>query len=126
MATPYPKNDPREAKSLQRNTRFSDFVDPVGDIWELFNHFNGATLANTEKSFMANNGKSLELKFALYTLAATILIAAWAFICNFINTTFTITNPAGQIIIALAIGFMVFKIFSLIRGKVKQKSDPAN
>ena len=126
MATPYPKNDPREAKSLQRNFRFSDFVDPVGDIWELFNHFNGATLASTEKILMANNGKSLELKFALYTLAATILIAAWAFICNIINTTFTITNPAGQIIIALAIGFMVFKIFSLIREKVKQKSDHAN
>tara|TARA_B100001057_G_C22749762_1_gene911277 strand:+ start:609 stop:887 length:279 start_codon:yes stop_codon:yes gene_type:complete len=89
----------------------------------MFYHFYGAILANIKKLFMANNGKSLELKFALYTLAATILVAAWAFICNFINTSFAITNPAGQIIIALVIGFLVFKLFMLIREKAKQKSD---
>ena len=72
---------------------------------------------------MANDGKSLELKFALYTLATTILVAAWALICNFINTTFAITNPAGQIIVALGIGFLVFKLFMLIQKKVKRKSN---
>ena len=75
---------------------------------------------------MANNGKSLELKFALYTLAVTILVTAWAFICNFINATFSITNPAGQIVIALAVGFVMFKLFALIRQKAKQKSDDAS
>ncbi len=75
---------------------------------------------------MANNSKSLELKFALYTLAATILVAAWAFICNLINTTFAITNPVGQIIVALAVGFLVFKLFMLVREKAKQKSDRAS
>ena len=75
---------------------------------------------------MANNSKSLELKFALYTLAATILFAAWAFICNLINTTFAITNPVGQIIVALAVGFLVFKLFMLVREKAKQKSDRAS
>ena len=89
----------------------------------MFSRFEGATLANIKKIFMANNGKSLELKFALYTLAATILVAAWAFICNFINSAFAITNPAGQIIVALVIGFLVFKLFVLIREKAKQKSD---
>ena len=72
---------------------------------------------------MANNGKSLELKFALYTLTATAIVAAWAFICNYINTTFAISNPAGQIIVALTIGFLVFKLFMLVRKKIKQKSD---
>ena len=75
---------------------------------------------------MANNGKSLELKFALYTLAATILVAAWASICNLINTSFAITNPVGQIIVALAVGFLLFKLFMFIREKAKQKSDHAS
>ena len=117
-------NNPCEVKGIERNfCRSSGFADSVSDIWEMFYHFYGAILANIKKLFMANNGKSLELKFALYTLAATILVAAWAFICNFINTSFAITNPAGQIIIALVIGFLVFKLFMLIREKAKQKSD---
>ena len=74
---------------------------------------------------MANNGKSLELKFALYTLAATGIVAAWAFICNYINTTFAITNSVGQIIVALTIGFLVLKLFMIVREKIKQKSDHA-
>ena len=75
---------------------------------------------------MANNGKSLELKFAFYTLAATILVAIWAFACNLINTTFAIVNPIGQIIVALVFGFLAFKLFMLIREKAKHKSDHAS
>lgn len=75
---------------------------------------------------MANNGKSLELKFALYTLAATVLVAAWAFICNFVNTTFAISNPIGQFIIAIVFGFLILKLFMLIRGKNKHKTGSSN
>ena len=71
---------------------------------------------------MSNNAKSLELKFALYTLAATALVAAWAFICNFINNTFAISNPIGQLIVAVMFGYVAFKLFVLIREKIGQKS----
>ncbi len=71
---------------------------------------------------MSNNAKSLELKFALYTLAATALVAAWAFICNFINKTFAISNPIGQLIVAVMFGYVAFKLFVLIREKIGQKS----
>ena len=75
---------------------------------------------------MANNGKSLELKFALYTLAATVLVAAWAFACNFINTIFAISNPIGKIIVAIAIGLLVFKLFMLILKKGRKNSNHAS
>ncbi len=76
--------------------------------------------------FMANNGQSLELKFALYTLVATIVVAVWAFICNFFNTTFAITNPIGQVIVAILIGFVVLKALMFVRGKVRQKNPDSN
>ena len=79
-----------------------------------------------KKFIMSNNGKLLELKFALYTLTATAIVAAWAFICNYINTTFAISNPAGQIIVALTIGFLVLKLFMIAREKIIQKSDHAS
>lgn len=75
---------------------------------------------------MANNGQSLELKFALYTLAATVGIAVWAFICNFVNTTFVITNPVGQVIVAILIGFVVLKALMFARVKVRQKNPDSN
>ena len=76
--------------------------------------------------FMANNGQSLELKFALYTLVATIVVAVWAFICNFLNTVFAITNPIGQVIVAILIGFVVLKALMFVRGKVRQKNPDSN
>ena len=76
--------------------------------------------------FMANNGQSLELKFALYTLVATVAVAVWAFICNFLNTTFAITNPIGQVIVAILIGFLVLKALMFVRGKVRQKNPDSN
>ena len=70
--------------------------------------------------------QSLELKFALYTLVATVAVAVWAFICNFLNTTFAITNPIGQVIVAILIGFLVLKALMLVRGKVRQKNPDSN
>ena len=72
---------------------------------------------------MSNNAKSLELKFSLYTLAATVLVAAWAFICNFINKTFAISNPIGQFIVAVMFGYVAFKLFVLIREKIEKRPD---
>ena len=69
---------------------------------------------------MPKTGQSLELKFALYTLAATATVVAWAFICNFINTTFNISNPVGQLIIAIAVGFVAFKIIMAVRTKTRK------
>ena len=72
---------------------------------------------------MSNNSKSLELKFALYTLAATALVVVWAFICNFINKTFAISNPIGQLIVAVMFGYVAFKLFVLIREKIEKRPD---